>query len=94
MFVVTVVFEVERENADIFLTRVRQQARDSLENEPGCQRFDVSVCTNYRERVLLYEIYDDADAFAAHLASPHFTAFDREVSPITRSKKIQSWTLA
>lgn len=93
MFVVTVVFEVEREEASAFLTRVQQQARDSLDNEPGCQRFDVSVCTLQRERVLLYELYDDADAFAAHLSSPHFITFDREVSPITRSKKIESWSM-
>jgi len=94
MFVVTVVFEVEREEADAFLTRVQQQARDSLENEIGCHRFDVSVCTKHRERILLYELYDDADAFAVHLASDHFANFDREVSPITRSKKIESWSLA
>ncbi len=93
MYVVTVVFEVEREEAESFRARVQRQARDSLDNEPGCRRFDVSVSRKQRERVLLYEIYDNADAFAAHLASDHFAAFDREVSPITRSKKIESWSL-
>jgi len=93
MFVVTVVFEVDRGEAEGFLTRVRQQARDSLEREPGCHRFDVSVCTRSAERVLLYEFYDDADAFAAHLDTDHFIAFDKDVSQIVRSKEIQSWML-
>lgn len=93
MYVVTVVFEVDRGEAESFLMRVQQQARDSLEKEPGCHRFDVSVCTKFKERILLYEIYDDADAFAAHLDSDHFIAFDKDVTAITRSKDIQSWIL-
>jgi len=94
MYVVTVIFEVDRGDAEIFLERVCQQARDSLEKEPGCRRFDVSVCTKVAERVLLYEIYDTAEAFADHLDTDHFKAFDLEVSPITRSKEIRSWVLA
>ncbi len=93
MYVVTVIFEIEREEVENFLARVQRQARDSLDNEPGCRRFDVSVSRKQRERILLYEIYDNADAFAEHLASPHFVAFDREVSPYTRSKHIESWSL-
>jgi len=93
MFVVTVIFEVERGQAGNFLKRVQKQAKDSLELETGCHRFDVSVCTKEAERVLLYEFYDDADAFAAHLDSDHFKSFDRDVSAITKSKEILSWTL-
>lgn len=94
MFVVTVDFEVEREESEAFLERVRRQARDSLEREPGCRRFDVCVCATRPGRVFLYELYDDAEAFAAHLASAHFRDFDREVSPVTRSKKVDTWMLA
>ena len=94
MFVVTVVFEVERDEAGAFLDRVKRQARESLDREPGCRRFDVCTDSQRAGRVLLYEIYDDANAFAAHLATDHFRAFDHEVGPITRSKKIESWTLA
>ena len=94
MFVVTVVFEIERDEADAFLDRVQRQARDSLEQEPGCRRFDVCADPKQTGRFLLYEIYDDASAFAAHLDTDHFRAFDTEVGPVTRSKKIESWTLA
>jgi len=93
MFVVTVDFEVECGETEVFLERVRRQARDSLEKENGCHRFDVCVGSNRPERVFLYELYDDADAFAAHLASDHFLDFDRAVSAITRSKNVNSWQL-
>jgi len=93
MFVVTVDFEVERDSADAFVKRVRQQASDSLEKEAGCHRFDVCVSTKWPDRIFLYELYDDADAFADHLASDHFRDFDRAVSSVTRSKSVSSWTL-
>ncbi len=93
MFVVTVVFEVGSGDAAAFLARVRQQACDSLEREPGCHRFDVATDPDAPGRVFLYEIYDDADAFAAHLASGHFRAFDAAVSPVVRSKEVGTWTL-
>ncbi len=92
MFVVTVLFEVERSDASTFLQRALQQAEDSL-REQGCQRFDVCVDQKRPERVFLYEIYDDAAAFAAHLSSEHFLAFDRGISAITREKSVTSWEL-
>ena len=94
MFVVTVDFEVEHGETEIFLERVRRQASDSLEKEAGCHRFDVCISNNRPERVFLYELYDDADAFAAHIASDHFRDFDHAVSAITRSKSVSSWQLA
>jgi quinol monooxygenase YgiN len=94
MFVVTVVFEVERDAVPEFMARVRRQAQDSLEKEAGCHRFDVCVHAQHSDRIMLYEIYADAQAFADHLASEHFLAFDTDVSANVRSKKINSWSLA
>ena len=92
MFVVTVVFEIEPDELDFFIGRVRRQARDSLDRETGCLRFDVCTCDKGGPRVLLYEIYADADAFAAHLASEHFRDFDRDVASATRSKDVSFWS--
>jgi len=93
MFVVTVDFEVEGKEVEVFLERVRRQARDSLQKEAGCHRFDVCESAARPGRVFLYELYDDADAFAVHLASDHFRDFDRAVSSIVRSKTVDTWML-
>ncbi len=93
MYVVTVLFEVEPASAESFVNRVRRQAEDSLAREPGCQRFDVCTNPDQPERVFLYEIYDNREAFDAHLASGHFKAFDAEVAPITRVKQVDPWHL-
>jgi quinol monooxygenase YgiN len=39
----------------------------------------------------LYELYDDEAAFAAHLETPHFKAFDREVAPWVVGKVVHAW---
>jgi quinol monooxygenase YgiN len=93
MHVVTVTFETAPDDAAAFLARVRQQAADSLRDEPGRHRFD--VCTDAdSSRVFLYEIYTDNSAFQAHLKTPHYKAFDAEVGPIVRYKTVESWVLA
>jgi (4S)-4-hydroxy-5-phosphonooxypentane-2,3-dione isomerase len=56
--------------------------------EPGCRRFDVVEPTGDPDRIVLYEIYDDRAAFEAHLATPHFKAFDAEAGPMIARRSI------
>ncbi|MEM1344252.1 MAG: putative quinol monooxygenase [Pseudomonadota bacterium] len=94
MYVVTVVFETETAEEAAFLIRVKQQARDSIEREAGCLRFDVATDPKRVGRVLLYEIYTSREAFDLHLASPHYRQFDADVAPMVRSRRVQTWLLA
>ena len=94
MFVVTVTFEAKPDHAAAFLARVRRQAADSLTRETGCLRFDVCTDPERPGRVFLYEIYAGEAAFAAHLESAHFKAFDRDVAPMVEGRKLETWRLA
>ena len=93
MFAVSVVFDVAPSHAEGFLGRVKQQAKDSLEAEPDCHRFDVLVDPERPVRVFLYELYSNRAAFDQHLASAHFKAFDAEVAPMTLDKRVETWLL-
>ena len=93
MLLVAVTFQIVADRAEAFRDRVRRQATDSLA-EPGCRRFDVWCDTGDCTRVFLFEIYDDRAAFDAHLASEHFKAFDAEVGPWVRDRKVELWTLS
>ena len=92
MLLAAVTFEIAPDRAEAFRDRVRRQAADSLE-EPGCSRFDVWCDTGDCTRVFLFEIYADRAAFDAHLASAHFKAFDSEVRPWVRDKRVEVWHL-
>lgn len=93
MHSVTVQFEVKAEQAEAFLSRVVQQAKDSLELETECHVFDVCHAPENRNQVLLYEVYSDAAAFNTHLETPHFIAFDAEVSGWIITKTVHQWEL-
>lgn len=89
--IVVVRFVAKPRHAAAFLARVRQQAQDSLALETACRLFDVAVDPADSARVLLYEIYDDRDAFDGHLRSAHFRAFDAEVAGWLDTKVVEFW---
>ena len=94
MYVVTVLFEISEGHVEAFRDAVVQQARNSLEREADCRRFDVCVDPADPQRVFLYEIYTDKSAFDAHLQTWHFRSFDHQVKQWLVSKKVMVWELA
>jgi quinol monooxygenase YgiN len=79
MFSLLVEIEVRPEGRDEFLAGIAANAEASVRDEPGCLRFDVSAVDGDPHRFFLYELYEDAAAFAAHRAAPHFRVW-REVA--------------
>jgi autoinducer 2-degrading protein len=72
MFSLVVQMEVRPGRREEFLAGMAANAQASVRDEPGCLRFDVCSVDGDENRFLLYELYADADAFAAHKAAPHF----------------------
>ncbi len=75
MFSLMVQMEVRPGRREEFLAGIAANAEASVRDEPGCLRFDVSSVDGEENRFLLYEIYTDAAAFAAHKATPHFATW-------------------
>jgi len=94
MFVVTVTFGIQPDHVEGFQAAVLSQARNSLELEADCHRFDVCFDDDDPGRVFLYELYTDAAAFQAHLDSAHFKDFDATVADWLESKEVDTWRLA
>jgi autoinducer 2-degrading protein len=85
---ILVEFAVKPGAAARFLELVLANAAASLRDEPGCRRFDVFTGAGDDGRVVLYEIYRDAAAFAEHCRAPHFLAFDEAVRNIVDHKRV------
>ena len=75
MFSLVVQMEVWPGRREEFLAGMAANAEASVRDEPGCLRFDVSSVEGDENRFVLYELYADAEAFAAHKASAHFAAW-------------------
>ncbi len=74
MLVVHVHVQVRPERVEHFLAATVVNARASL-TEPGVLRFDVLRDDADAAHVVLTEVYRDADAAAAHKATPHYAAW-------------------
>ena len=72
MFSLVVQMTVRPGRREEFLAGMAANAEASVRDEPGCLRFDVCSVESDENRFLLYELYTDAEAFAAHKAAPHF----------------------
>ncbi len=87
-FVITVDFYLLPAALDPFLALIKENARKSLEQEPGCRRFDVLVQKGVPDHILLYEVYENRAAFDVHLKSRHFAEFNSASAPYVNDKKV------
>ena len=81
-------FRLKPGTFDRFRKLIVENARASLRDEAGCRQFDVVIPSGDADRVVLYEIYDDAAAFEIHKKTPHFALFDRESAPFVATKAV------
>ena len=93
MYVITVDLEIDAAHLDAFLPLMVQNAAASVRDEPGCRQFDVCQDPDKPTRMFLYEVYDDRAAFDAHLATPHFIAFDEATTGMIISKTVRPLAL-
>ncbi len=91
---VCVTFTVKPEHFEDFKTAVLQQARNSVEKEPWCHQFDVGFDPERPNVVLLYETYDDRQAFyEKHRTTEHFANFGRTISNWVVDKQLGVWDI-
>ena len=101
-FVILARFRIAPGSLSEFLDQIVGNAAASLAREPGCRRFDVLTdakappgdgTEDEVAEVVLYEIYDSPPAFAAHLATPHFAAFQSATEAIVLSSAVERFYL-
>jgi autoinducer 2-degrading protein len=86
MFSLTVQMQVRPGRRAEFLGGMAANAEASVRDEPGCLRFDVCSDEADEHRFVLYELYADADAFAAHKAAPHFARWREIAAEVVESQ--------
>lgn len=77
---------------DRFKARLLKHARTTLDNEPGCHRFDVHQEDANPSLFLLIEAYADAAALEIHRQSAHYKAFREDTKDWVVDRKWWFWT--
>ncbi len=88
MYVIIAPIQIKEGCKDQFMEAIIEDAKGSVNDEPGCLRFDVIQDAGDENRIWLYEVYQDEDAFHAHTQAPHFIKF-RDATADIRVEGIQ-----
>jgi len=93
MYVVIVEVHVLAERVAQFL-RLTRENHEGTRAEPGNRRFDVLEQNDDPTRFVLYEVYEDETAFAAHQKTAHYLAWRDAVAELMaeprKSRKLRS----
>lgn len=88
MYVIIAPIQIKEGSKDQFMAAIIEDAKGSVNDEPGCLRFDVIQDAGDENRIWLYEVYRDEAAFQAHTQAPHFIKF-RDATADIRVEGIQ-----
>ena len=71
MIALLVTIRIQPQHREAFMEAMLDDARHSVQDEPGCLRFDVLEDVDDPSRIFLYEVYRDEEALEAHRQAPH-----------------------
>jgi autoinducer 2-degrading protein len=91
--VAQVSLKIKPENVAAFMSKVTEIAV-ATRKEPGCKQYEVLVDPKDNTRAMLFEIYTDEKAVAAHTQTDHFKKYLAEAVPLLASRERQVWTRA
>ena len=92
-FVLQVTIKVKPENVERWMAMALENAREARK-EKGCRQFEVLVDLQDKAQVMLFEVYDDEQAFEAHQQTPHFKKYLAEAVPLLASRERHVWKKA
>ena len=79
MYVIVVNVHVKTDHVDDFIEASKMNARNTHQ-ESGAIRFDVLQGSDVPTRFVLYEVYEDDEAFAAHQQTSHYAVWRETVA--------------
>ncbi len=79
MYIIVAAIQIKEGFKEQYINGITENARGAVNDEPGCMRFDVIQDASDSNRIWVYEVYRDEEAFQAHTQAPHFLKF-REAS--------------
>ncbi len=91
--VLVVELEIAPGRTDDFLARAREHRINVLNNEPGCQRFDLLSPQEGGATVFLYEVYADQDALETHFNTRYMKEYLEDTGPMITNRKRTLCTL-
>jgi quinol monooxygenase YgiN len=80
--------EVDPTHLDAYRAAVQEQIDTAIRNEPGVLVLYAVSEKDNPSHVMVFEVYRDRNAYAAHLGSDHFKKFKATTEKMVRSLKL------
>ena len=85
--VLVVELEIDPAQLEPFKAAIKENGETAVRVEPGCRSFSAVFEKDNPTRVRLFEIYENAEAFKAHLETPHFKKYAETTKDMVKSRK-------
>jgi quinol monooxygenase YgiN len=86
-FVLLVELEIDPAHLEAFKAAIKEDGETAVRAEPGCMSFNAVFEKDNPTRVRLFEVYQNAHAFKAHLETPHFKKYAETTKDMVKSRK-------
>lgn len=93
MHVVVVFLETRRDHVASMRSALIRHARNCLEKEPGCRRYEIGEDPVDTASFLIYQVYDDVAAYTAHTELPHVAEFRIKVERWIAARRVLTYDL-
>jgi (4S)-4-hydroxy-5-phosphonooxypentane-2,3-dione isomerase len=71
-----------------YLAAIKEVAAATIKTEPGCSEFDITVSRKDPNHLFIFEVYDNAAAFDAHLKTDHYRKYAAAAKDIVAKREL------
>jgi quinol monooxygenase YgiN len=80
--------EIDPARVEAYCAALREEIEASIRLEPGVLALHAVAAKDNPAKVIVFEIYADETAYAAHLTTPHFLAYKDATREMVTSLKL------
>ena len=91
LYINSVDLDIVPAELDKFMAAIKENGAACVK-EPGCREFNAAVSQKDPNHVLLFEVYDNAAALAAHRATDHFKKYMAVTGNMVAKREVRAFT--
>jgi autoinducer 2-degrading protein len=71
-----------------YLAAIKEVGAASIKSESGCSEFDITVSQKDPNHLFIFEVYENAAAFDAHLKSDHYKKYAATAKDVVAKREV------
>jgi autoinducer 2-degrading protein len=88
LYINAVAIDVAPGQIENYLAAIKEVGAATIKTESGCSEFDITVSQKDPNHVFVFEVYENAAAFDAHLKSDHYKKYAATAKDIVAKREV------